>query len=56
MTQIKVFCNKRVDTIEEEINSFLRANKANVLSLTATESVVGGDSWTTVYLLYFIEK
>lgn len=52
MQQVKTFVDKDVERIEREINEFLSQNgDVKVLNIFATEAVVDGVSWTTVYLL-----
>ena len=52
MQQVKTFVNKDITRIEKEINEFLLQNAdVKVLNIFATESVIDGESWSTVYLL-----
>ena len=50
--KVKVFCRKDVSELEDEINNYLAQNpKLKVLNIFATETVIHGESWSTVYLL-----
>jgi len=52
MQQVKTFVDKDITRIEKEINDFLSQNvNMKVLNIFATESVIDGESWSTVYLL-----